>query len=104
MLKKILPNILLMTFIDYFIKAIENGFHPGCENIKLPEAPKEQCSQRLQEKIAKVYTRMTHYGYNINDDIQNNKKFKNPSIYEKLIEHYDIDEFGSSFPSVVIKH
>lgn len=39
--------------------------------------------------------------YSINDDIKNKKKFKNPSIYEKLIEAYGIDEFGSSFESVI---
>lgn len=41
--------------------------------------------------------RMKSYNYSINNDIRNKKKFKNPSIYEKLIEAYEIDEFGSSF-------
>ncbi len=42
---------------------------------------------------------MKRYNYSINDDIEKNKKFRNPSIYESLIENYEIDEFGSSFPS-----
>ena len=29
--------------------------------------------------------------------IQNKKAFRNPSIYEKLIEHLNIDELGRSF-------
>ncbi|CAF0762063.1 unnamed protein product [Brachionus calyciflorus] len=75
----------------------ENGFLPGCEKIKIPPAPEAQCSQSLQNKIIQVLNRMEHYNYSINNDIKNKKKFKNPSIYEKLIDAYGIDEFGSSF-------
>ena len=33
--------------------------------------------------------------------IQDKKEFRNPSIYEKLIEYCDINEFGTNFPSDV---
>lgn len=40
----------------------------------------------------------------MNDEkIKNNKILKNPSIYEKLIDAYGLDEFGSSFDSVSLK-
>ena len=44
---------------------------------------------------------MNRFNYSINDDIHKKKQFKNPCIYEKLIEVYEIDEFGSSFPDHV---
>jgi hypothetical protein len=37
---------------------------------------------------------------NMNDVIQTMKMFRNPSIYEKLISHLDIDEFGTNYPEV----
>ncbi|RNA44943.1 SAP30-binding isoform X1, partial [Brachionus plicatilis] len=80
----------------------KNGFLPGSEKIKLPPAPETQCSQSLQNKIIQVLDRMKQYNYSINNDIKNKKKFKNPSIYEKLIEAYALDEFGSSFDSHIV--
>jgi hypothetical protein len=78
---------------------LENGFPPGCELIRLPAEPKATCSQVLQNKIIQVTERMRDFNYSINNDIHNKKSFKNPSIYEKLIEVYGINEFGSSFPN-----
>ena len=43
---------------------------------------------------------MNDYNYSMNEDIHKKKSFKNPSIYEKFIEAYGLDEFGSSFPNV----
>lgn len=80
---------------------LENGFPPGCDQIRLPPAPKAPCSQTLQTKIIQVVERMHKYGYSINDEIERKKKFRNPSIYEKLIEAHDIDEYGSNFPTYV---
>jgi hypothetical protein len=37
----------------------------------------------------------------MNLDIHSKKTFKNPSIYEKLIERYGINEYGSSFPTYI---
>ena len=82
---------------------MENGFPPGCEKIRLPPEPKALCSQSLQNKIIQVTERMKNYNYSINEDIHRKKSFKNPSIYEKLIEAHGINEFGSSFPNVSLE-
>jgi hypothetical protein len=36
-------------------------------------------------------------GEDLNRKIQDRKDFKNPSMYEKLIEHFEIDEAGTNF-------
>lgn len=38
----------------------------------------------------------------MNEGIRKKKDFKNPSIYEKLIERYEINEYGSNFAEVRI--
>lgn len=45
-----------------------------------------------------MYRRKTEDGYDYNRIIQNKKQFRNPSIYEKLIQFCDIDELGTNFP------
>jgi len=45
-----------------------------------------------------MYRRKTEEGYDYNKIIQTKKAFRNPSIYEKLIEFCDIDELGTNFP------
>ena len=52
---------------------------------------------KKKNKIEIVVDRMKRFNYSINNDIHKKKQFKNPSIYEKLIDVYGIDEFGSSF-------
>ena len=36
----------------------------------------------------------------MNDTLRAHKDFRNPSIYEKLIQYCDIDEFGTNYPPV----
>jgi hypothetical protein len=36
----------------------------------------------------------------LNFQIQQRKQFRNPSIYEKLIDHLDIEEIGTNYPPV----
>lgn len=68
------------------------------QEIQIPDAPRDkQCSAKLTDKISRLHSLMKQ-GRNMNDEIQKKKSFRNPSIYEKLILHCGIDEFGTNLP------
>lgn len=64
----------------------------------LPEV-KGKCPAELQDKITKMYERMKMNNLDMNAVIQGRKEFRNPSIYEKLIQYCDIDELGTNYPA-----
>merc|ERR1719158_731860 len=68
------------------------------EGVKLPPEPEGFCSRKLQDKINAAMEKKMKEGYNYNRVIQSKKAFRNPSIYEKLIIHCNIDELGTNFP------
>ncbi|XP_033118591.1 SAP30-binding protein-like [Anneissia japonica] len=75
----------------------ESVRHLSVEEIQLPPEPTGRCSKHLQDKI-KQYLRRH---FDLNSMIQNRKDFRNPSIYEKLINYMGIDELGSNYPDDV---
>lgn len=68
------------------------------EDIKIPPEPPGNCSRLLQNKIEDMYDRMRREGLDLNKVIQKKKSFRNPSIYEKLIDFCNIDQKGTNFP------
>lgn len=68
---------------------------------KLPPKPTEKPSASVTEKITTLYEKMETKQMDMNKLIQERKEFRNPSIYEKLIEFCEIDEFGTNYPSDV---
>lgn len=68
------------------------------DEIELPPEPLAKCNKRLQEKIASLHEKRKREGTNLNNTIQRRKDFRNPSIYEKLIEFCGIDEKGTNYP------
>uniref|UniRef100_A0A0B6Y7J1 SAP30-binding protein n=1 Tax=Arion vulgaris TaxID=1028688 RepID=A0A0B6Y7J1_9EUPU len=68
------------------------------DKIKIPIEPIGKCSYQLQKKIDDMYERMRREGLDLNRAIQSKKNFRNPSIYEKLIDYCHIDEKGTNFP------
>ena len=68
-------------------------------NVQLPPEPVGQCSAALQEKIKEMLQKKAMHGYVWNERVQQNKGFRNPSIYEKLVQLVNLDEFGSNFPN-----
>ncbi|CAH8842834.1 unnamed protein product [Trichobilharzia szidati] len=70
--------------------------------IQLPPEPTGHCSMVLQERVERAVRRMRlDISYDPNRAIQDNKAFRNPSIYEKLIDFLKIDEKGSNFPKEI---
>lgn len=65
----------------------------------LPPIPSGECAPELQKIFEGIYERAINENYDINKVIQQKKEFRNPSIYEKLIEYCEINEFGTNFPS-----
>ena len=65
--------------------------------VQIPPEPPGRCSKALQDKIAEQYERYLREGIDYNKFIQKKKDFKNPSIYEKLIEYSGIYEFGTNY-------
>ncbi|XP_019358998.1 PREDICTED: SAP30-binding protein isoform X1 [Crocodylus porosus] len=68
------------------------------DEIKIPPEPPGRCSNQLQDKIQKLYERKMKEGMDMNYIIQRKKEFRNPSIYEKLIQFCSIDELGTNYP------
>ncbi|XP_029456375.1 SAP30-binding protein isoform X2 [Rhinatrema bivittatum] len=70
------------------------------DEIKIPPEPTGRCSNHLQDKIQKLYERKMKEGMDMNMIIQRKKEFRNPSIYEKLIQFCSIDELGTNYPKL----
>uniref|UniRef100_A0A8C7DI31 SAP30 binding protein n=1 Tax=Oncorhynchus kisutch TaxID=8019 RepID=A0A8C7DI31_ONCKI len=68
------------------------------DKIRIPPEPPGRCSSHLQVKIQKLYEKNLHGDLDTNNHIQRKKEFRNPSIYEKLIQFCSIDELGTNYP------
>jgi len=64
----------------------------------LPPEPPGRCSKELQDKIARLHEKMEKDGMDMNSLIQKRKDFRNPSIYEKLLQYCNINELGTNYP------
>ncbi|XP_053635775.1 SAP30-binding protein isoform X3 [Cherax quadricarinatus] len=66
--------------------------------IKLPAPPPGKCPQHLQDKVVRCLNEVRRGNKDYNAMIQNNKEFRNPGIYEKLIDLLQLDEMGTNYP------
>jgi len=69
-----------------------------------PEPVEEEGASGLQgkqitQKVQFLMDRKEQTGLSLVNDIEGRKSFKNPSIYQKLIKSFDINESGSNFPT-----
>lgn len=63
----------------------------------LPPEPAGKCSPEMEEKMKNFFSKI-EAGQDLNYKLQNNKAFRNPSIYEKLIEFCNVNELGTNYP------
>ncbi|KAM7540489.1 hypothetical protein Aperf_G00000022902 [Anoplocephala perfoliata] len=76
----------------------ETDVDKGATEVTLPPEPTEMCSMELLNKVETTVRRMQHdISFDPNRMIQDNKSFRNPSIYKKLVSYLGIDEKGSNF-------
>lgn len=77
------------------------SFHKTLEGLKeneimIPPEPPTRCSAYTIEQMKQLKEKKDR-GMDMVSRIQDVKNFRNPSIYEKLIVHCGIDEFGTNF-------
>ncbi|KAK3924868.1 SAP30-binding protein [Frankliniella fusca] len=69
------------------------------DGVKLPPEPQGHCSMALQDKIKKFHDRLkSNANFDMNKLIQDRKDFRNPSIYEKLVQFCELNELGTNYP------
>ncbi|XP_046389083.1 SAP30-binding protein [Ischnura elegans] len=79
---------------DFLLEEEEDG-------VIIPPEPPGKCPVELQEKIMRLHDRMLAGGLDMNRVIQQRKDFRNPSIYEKLIQFCGINEMGTNYDASV---
>eukprot|EP00116_Pleurobrachia_bachei_P001079 sb/3461341/ len=72
-------------------------------NVKLPPEPKGKCSSALQRKIENEINKRKRYGVDICSKMRGNKEFRNPSIYDKLIDMFGVNEAGTNFSDPMLQ-
>lgn len=63
----------------------------------LPPEPTSKLNPKFQENITNLHQKIVNHGFDLNKYIQDKKEFRNPSIYDKLIQFCDINELGTNF-------
>lgn len=67
-------------------------------DVVLPPEPLVKCSKGLQNKIIGLLQKKSDSGIDLTSSLQQRKDLRNPSIYEKLVEFCNLDEFGTNYP------
>lgn len=65
---------------------------------ELPPEPKGKLDPKLQETVSNINQKVKNSAFDLNQYIQEKKEFRNPSIYDKLIQFCNINELDTNFP------
>ncbi|KAJ2870485.1 hypothetical protein H4R27_004148 [Coemansia aciculifera] len=71
----------------------------GCSQVPdiMPKPDSVECPAELQAKFAQWYD-LKQQGANFNETLMRNKTFRNPNIYQWLVDHLGLEEAGSNMP------
>ncbi|KAJ2062313.1 hypothetical protein GGI17_002551 [Coemansia sp. S146] len=71
----------------------------GCSQVPdiMPKPDAVECPAELQAKFAQWYD-LKQQGANFNETLMRNKTFRNPNIYQWLVNHLGLEEAGSNMP------
>ncbi|KAH7042344.1 HCNGP-like protein-domain-containing protein [Linnemannia elongata] len=70
---------------------------PGVENFGIPPSPESEVNPDVQAKIEQFH-RVKTRGIHFNESLMKNKNFRNPRIYQTLVEAAGLNEIGTNFP------
>ncbi|KAG0273276.1 hypothetical protein BGZ95_010913 [Linnemannia exigua] len=70
---------------------------PGVENFGIPPTPESEVNPGVQAKIEQFYTVKKTRGMHFNESLMKNKNFRNPRIYQTLVEAAGLNEIGTNF-------
>ncbi|KAG8965093.1 hypothetical protein FRC00_011530, partial [Tulasnella sp. 408] len=63
----------------------------------IPPRPEASCDPELDAKVMKFYL-LKRQGKHFNDTLMQNKAFRNPHIYAKLVDFVSVEETATNFP------
>ncbi|KAJ2746252.1 hypothetical protein GGI20_001532 [Coemansia sp. BCRC 34301] len=72
----------------------------GCSQVAdiASQVDATECPAELQAKFAQWYD-LKRQGANFNETLMRNKTFRNPNIYQWLVDHLGLEEAGSNMPT-----
>jgi hypothetical protein len=70
---------------------------PNVDDWGIPPEPQGECDADVEARIAHFLS-LRESGTRFNEHLQHSKAFRNPHIYEKLVEFVELDEYSSNFP------
>lgn len=68
------------------------------KDVVLPLEPSVKCPKNIQAKIITLLQKKASSGIDMNSSLQQRKDLRNPSIYEKLVQFCNLNEFGTNYP------
>ncbi|KAL1244470.1 SAP30-binding protein [Trichinella spiralis] len=79
------------------LAAVEKAYSWKIDDM-LPPLTQKKCPSALKETFEELFRQKEEENFDFNSTVQKRTDFRNPSIYEKLVDHFGLDEKGSNFP------